>query len=80
MTPGRAAEEKEFLAIGHRVVGLANELAEKGMAFKLSLAYGAFIFNMDTSAARCLRIGEHKDNFVFDHILHFSEYTRVQLG
>ena len=36
MNPGRAAEEKEFLDIGHKVVGLANELAEKGMAFKLS--------------------------------------------
>ena len=51
MTPGRAAEEKEFLDIGHKVVGLAKKLAEKGMAFKLSLAYGAFIFNMDTTAS-----------------------------
>ena len=50
MTPGRA-EEKEFLAIGHRCVGLANELAEKGMAFKLSLSYGTFIFSMDTTGS-----------------------------
>ena len=55
MTPGRAAEEKEFLAIGHKVVGLANELAEKGMALKLSLAYGTFIFNMDTTGSTQLR-------------------------
>ena len=27
-----------------------------------------------------LRIEVHEDIFVFDHILHFSEYTRVQLG
>ena len=26
------------------------------------------------------RIEDHEDIFVFDHILHFSEYTRVQLG
>ena len=29
---------------------------------------------------QCLRIGVHKHNFVFDHILHLSEYLRVQLG
>ena len=51
MTPGRAAEENEFFAIRHRVIGLANELAEKGMALKVSLAYGTFIFNMDTTGS-----------------------------
>ena len=30
--------------------------------------------------AQCIRIGLMKDNFVFDHILHFSDYTRVRLG
>ena len=30
--------------------------------------------------AQWLRIEVHKDIFVFDHILHFPEYTRVQLG
>ena len=30
--------------------------------------------------AQCIRIGVMKDNFVFDHFLHFFDYTRVQLG
>ena len=30
--------------------------------------------------AQCIRIGVQEDNFVFDHILQFSQYTRVQLG
>ena len=30
--------------------------------------------------AECIRIGVMKDNLVFDHILHLSAYTRVQLG
>ena len=29
---------------------------------------------------QCLRIWGHEHNFVSDHILHFSEYLRVQLG
>ena len=28
----------------------------------------------------CFRMGGMKDNFDFDHILHFSQYTKVQLG
>ena len=56
MTPGWAAEEKEFLAI----VGLGNKLAEKGMALKVSLAYGTFIFNMDTTGSTKLPRGRKK--------------------
>ena len=28
----------------------------------------------------CIRIGVMKDNFVFDHILQFSDYKDAQLG
>ena len=45
MTPVRATEEKEFLAFGHKIIGLANELSERGIGFKLSVAYGTFIFD-----------------------------------
>ena len=30
--------------------------------------------------AQCLIIGGQEDIFVFDHILHFDQYPRVQLG
>ena len=30
--------------------------------------------------APCIRIGVQEDIFVFDHILHFDQYPRVQLG
>ena len=30
--------------------------------------------------AQCLRIGVQEDIFVFDQILHFYQYIRVQLG
>ena len=49
MAPGRATEEKEFLAFGNRIIGLANDLTEKGIGCKFSLAYGTFTFNMDTT-------------------------------
>ena len=49
MTPVRATEEKEFLAFGHKIIGLANELSERGIGFKLSVAYGTFTFDMDTT-------------------------------
>ena len=47
MIPVRAAEEKEFLAFAHNVIGLANELSERGIGF--SVAYGTFTFDMDTT-------------------------------
>ena len=49
MAPGCATEEKEFLAFGNRIIGLANDLTKKGIACKLSVAYGNFTFNMDTT-------------------------------
>ena len=49
MAPVRATEEKEFLAFGNRIIGLANDLTKKGIACKLSVAYGNFTFNMDTT-------------------------------
>ena len=36
-----------------------------------------FIFG---GGAPCIRIGVMKDNFVFDHFLHFYDYKNVQLG
>ena len=30
--------------------------------------------------APCIRIGVMKDNFVFDHFLHVSDYKNAQLG
>ena len=33
-----------------------------------------------TAKTPCIRIGVMKNNFVFDQILHFYDYTRVQLG
>ena len=47
MIPVRAAEEKEFLAFAHNVIGLANELSERGIGF--SVAYGTVTFDMDTT-------------------------------
>ena len=49
LAPVRATEEKEFLAFGNRIIGLANYLTKKGIACKLSVAYGNFTFNMDTT-------------------------------
>ena len=34
----------------------------------------------DASAAPCIKMTWIKDNFVFGHIFHFSEYSKVQLG
>ena len=45
MTP--KDEEKDFLAIG-----LANELAYKGLAFKFNLSFGTFTFSMDTTGTK----------------------------
>ena len=49
MAPVQATEEKEFLAFGNRIIGLANDLTEKGIGCKLSVTYGNFTFNMDTT-------------------------------
>ena len=49
LAPVRATEEKEFLAFGNRIIGLANDLTKKCIACKLSVAYGNFTFNMDTT-------------------------------
>ena len=49
MAPVRATEEEEFLAFGNRIIGLANDLTEKGIGCKLSVTYGNFTFNMDTT-------------------------------
>ena len=38
-----------------------------------------FFFPLLTSPP-CIRMGGMKDNFVFDDILHFSQYTKVRLG
>ena len=36
--------------------------------------------NKKIRAPPCIRMGGIKDNFGFDHIRHFSQYTKVRLG
>ena len=39
-----------------------------------------YILEVYGPVAPCIRIGVQEDNFVFVHILQFSEYKYVQLG
>ena len=45
----RATEEEKLLAFVNRIIGFANDLTEAGIACKLSVAFGKFTFNLDTT-------------------------------
>ena len=49
MTPVQATEEEKLLAFGNRIIGFANDLTKAGIACKLSIAFGKFTFNLDTT-------------------------------
>ena len=49
MTPVQATKEEKLLVFGNRVIGIANNLTEAGVACKFSVAFGKFTFNLDTT-------------------------------
>ena len=49
MTPVQATKEEKLLAFGNRIIGITNDLTEAGIACKLSVAFGKFTFNLDTT-------------------------------
>ena len=49
MTPIQATREEKLLVLGNRVIGIAKDLTEAGIACKFSVAFGKFTFNLDTT-------------------------------
>ena len=61
MTPVRATKEEKLLAFGNRIIGIANDLTEAGIACKLSVAFGKFTFNPDTTGLPNRQVGGKKN-------------------
>ena len=53
-------------------------ILREGCRGKTRIFYGLLPYQ--GGGAPCIRIGVQEDIFVFDHILHFDQYPRLQLG
>ena len=74
-------EQGELRVEPEQISGLVNATLEDKLGDRLPVSpIHVTAHNGLRGGAQCLRIGVQEVIFVFDHILHFSHYTRVQLG